>query len=467
MTRVFISHSTHDQDFVEKELIELLHRHGVDTWYMRTHIRSAADWADTVLEALEACDWFLVVLSPHSVASEWVKDEVHWAIDHRQGRIVTVLVEECRIDRLHIRLPRIQHVDFRADLEAAREQLLATWHIQYRPAPRTEMQLLVEKHSLCRYVDGKLVPCQYHRDRMEVRLYERAGYEGEVDLSDTVTRLAPHPQLLDLLARMRMKTQVAGHWGLMREHRDWIAAGLRDSIASRSARGQGTINILQCGVAGLVHYFANEVIVLEQLDHLLDSTNRPPKVLLSTRDLCPGSIRPIEVMLERLRERESQFRFVNVDGCVISIDETFWDLASRVNLLDSRVEHDLAVQDLTSGAWGHTAASHYDVVMAHHLFSMWSNEAEKVGQLCENLRTRTVPGSDLYLAMNTNRNDPSRLDLDGYHEIFGAHGFAVAEARLAWDVYDLDPDAIDALLLERQEIDVVKDTALVHYVRME
>lgn len=478
MTTVFISHSVRDRAFVEGELIELLHRHGVGTWHMETDIKSAAEWVETILRALEKCDWFLVVLSPRSVASDWVKDEVHWAVAHRPGRIITVLLEDCNVYELHIRLPRIQHIDFRQDLDTARQRLLDIWQISLRPAPHTEMQLLVGRHSVCRYQNGRLVPCQYHGDRMEVRLYEKAGYDGEVDLSATHMRLTPHPLLLDLLARMCMKTQVAGHWGLMKGHRDWIAGGLHDSLARRLARGQGRIRVLQCGIAGLVHYFANLAILLEQLDLMSASGHVSPSVSLATRDLCPGSTRPIQVLLEQLdavrdeladaraaRRFIEPFHYIDVDGCAIAIDESLWRLANRVDLLDARVEHALAIEDLSSDSWVDRSRVHYDVVMSHHLFSMWDNEMAKVERFCKNLSRRTGPGSDLFFAMCINRNDPNRLALSDYHDIFAEWGFTVTDEQVVWDVYDLDHQTINNMLLQRRDIDVVKDTVLVHYVK--
>jgi hypothetical protein len=313
---------------------------------------------------------------------------------------------------------------------------------------------------------------------MEVHLHEKAGYEGELDLSDTHVRLSPHPQLLDLLVRMQMKTQVAGHWGLMRGHRDWIADGVRHSITRCVGRGKKNIRILQCGIAGLVHYFGNLAILLEQLDRAAVDARGPLAVSLSTRDICAGSTRPVEVLLENLdavREElaaarisasfSDPFPYIDVDGCVISIDESFWKLASRVDLLDGRIEHDLAVEDLTSDTRSEDSATRYDIVLSHHLLSMWGNEAAKVERLCRNLRASTVPGSELFFAMNTNCNDSSRLALNEYHEVFAEYGFAVAEARLAWDVYDLDDETIDSLLLDHRTLDVMKDCALVHYVR--
>jgi hypothetical protein len=77
MPKVFISHSSHDRPFVEREVIALLKRHGIETWYSRDDIRATSDWEQSIRGALSACDWFLIVLSPESVQSEWVRSPFH------------------------------------------------------------------------------------------------------------------------------------------------------------------------------------------------------------------------------------------------------------------------------------------------------------------------------------------------------------------------------------------------------
>lgn len=128
MPRVFISHSALDRDRVEREIIAPLRTHGIDTWYSKDDIRVAGVWERNIREALEECDWFLVVLTPRSVASEWVQTEVHWALDRRATRVVPVLLEECRPEDLNLRLLRIQHLDFRAPTDETRARLLEVWH---------------------------------------------------------------------------------------------------------------------------------------------------------------------------------------------------------------------------------------------------------------------------------------------------------------------------------------------------
>ncbi|MCU1266776.1 MAG: hypothetical protein JWM21_3094 [Acidobacteria bacterium] len=69
---VFLSNSSLDRVFVSG-LAEMLRRHGIPVWYSQTNILGAQQWHDEIGAALKRCDWLVVVLSPNSVESVWVK----------------------------------------------------------------------------------------------------------------------------------------------------------------------------------------------------------------------------------------------------------------------------------------------------------------------------------------------------------------------------------------------------------
>jgi hypothetical protein len=106
--KVFVSHSAKDRDFVEREIVQLLHSHGIETWYSTDDIGAGVKWERSLREGLKSCDWFLVVLSNESVKSEWVEAEVHWALDERKGRIIPVRIDDCDEADLHLKLRQIQ-----------------------------------------------------------------------------------------------------------------------------------------------------------------------------------------------------------------------------------------------------------------------------------------------------------------------------------------------------------------------
>jgi hypothetical protein len=124
MSRVFISHSSHDRDVVEREVIEPLRKHGVETWYSKDKIKTAADWERSIWRGLNQCEWFLVVLTPRAVESYWVRSEVAWALTQRRGRVIPVMLEACDPAELYLGLQPIQHIDFSHDTEQARARLL-------------------------------------------------------------------------------------------------------------------------------------------------------------------------------------------------------------------------------------------------------------------------------------------------------------------------------------------------------
>jgi hypothetical protein len=122
--RVFISHSTKDGDFVERHIVSQLEKNGIKTWYSKVGIQTASQWERSIMRGLESCDRFLIVMSPRSASSEWVKDELHLAIDNRPQKIVPVLIDDCSLRDFPIRMARIQYADFREPSQEARAHLM-------------------------------------------------------------------------------------------------------------------------------------------------------------------------------------------------------------------------------------------------------------------------------------------------------------------------------------------------------
>lgn len=124
MPHVFVSHASQDHDVIYPRIVQLLNEHGLTTFYSRDSILGAQEWEKRIREGLEDCAWFLVALSPNSVKSEWVQAEVGWALVNRRGRLIPVLVGDCRPEDCNLRLCQIQYVDLRADHPEARKALI-------------------------------------------------------------------------------------------------------------------------------------------------------------------------------------------------------------------------------------------------------------------------------------------------------------------------------------------------------
>jgi hypothetical protein len=131
---VFISHSSRDRDFVVR-LARMLKDHNVDYWFS-VHIAGAKQWHDEIGRALDRCDWFLIVLTPNSVRSQWVKRELLFALNEIRynERIIPVLRKPCEYRRLSWTLPDLQLVDFSGNFDLGCRQLLRIWNLDYKPA---------------------------------------------------------------------------------------------------------------------------------------------------------------------------------------------------------------------------------------------------------------------------------------------------------------------------------------------
>jgi hypothetical protein len=105
--RIFISYSRANSNFVVR-LAKDLKAAGHNIWLDQLDIPPGARWDAELERALEKCEIFMLILTPASMASENVKDEIGYAID-TQKRIVPVLLESAS---LPLRLRRFQYVDF-------------------------------------------------------------------------------------------------------------------------------------------------------------------------------------------------------------------------------------------------------------------------------------------------------------------------------------------------------------------
>jgi len=130
---VFLSYSGLDSEFAIK-IVELLRRHGVPVWHAPTSIRGAQQWHDEIADALERCDWFVILLSPDSIRSKWVRRELHFALreDQYDNSIVPVVVRTGNYRKFTWSLSSYQLVDFTEDFEKGCRALLRIWGIGYQ-----------------------------------------------------------------------------------------------------------------------------------------------------------------------------------------------------------------------------------------------------------------------------------------------------------------------------------------------
>jgi hypothetical protein len=115
----FISYSREDSEFALR-LAQDLKAAGARVWLDQLELKPGLPWDNAIEDALLDAQQMLVILSPTSVKSENVRDEISYAL--RQGKVVIpVLYMECTIP---LRLERKQHIDCRTDYAGGLAKLL-------------------------------------------------------------------------------------------------------------------------------------------------------------------------------------------------------------------------------------------------------------------------------------------------------------------------------------------------------
>jgi hypothetical protein len=114
---VFVSHSSTDTA-VASRIAMGLEALGYRSWYDEWELHGGDSIVDRIQKALSACDVLLVLLSPKSVASEWVKRELNAGLMRELNGhnviVIPVLIEDCDIPAL---LKERAYVDLRSNFE--------------------------------------------------------------------------------------------------------------------------------------------------------------------------------------------------------------------------------------------------------------------------------------------------------------------------------------------------------------
>jgi TonB family protein len=117
----FISYSREDSEFALR-LAGDLKAAGANVWLDQLDIVPGQRWDRAVEDALSHCPRMLVVLSPVSVKSTNVMDEVSFALEERKT-VIPIMFQDCPVP---FRLRRVQYVDFRQDYSRGLKELVKT-----------------------------------------------------------------------------------------------------------------------------------------------------------------------------------------------------------------------------------------------------------------------------------------------------------------------------------------------------
>ena len=122
--KIFISHASKDKVFVDR-LVSDLAAHAIPVWYDKLDVRLGDSIPGKINSGISEAKYFLIVLSPATVKSKWVLEELNAALMRQVASagtfLIPVLIEDCEVPPL---LNHRRFADFRGVYEAGLEELL-------------------------------------------------------------------------------------------------------------------------------------------------------------------------------------------------------------------------------------------------------------------------------------------------------------------------------------------------------
>jgi formylglycine-generating enzyme required for sulfatase activity len=122
---VFISYSSKDQS-IAFEICRLLESQGLQCWIAPRDVRPGYDYDEEIIDAIDAVEAMVLILSAHSNASIHVKHEVEYAVSHGKAVFPVRIQEVLPSKKLVLHISTKHWLDaWKPPLEAKIEQLAA------------------------------------------------------------------------------------------------------------------------------------------------------------------------------------------------------------------------------------------------------------------------------------------------------------------------------------------------------
>ncbi|MBD3338626.1 MAG: TIR domain-containing protein, partial [Candidatus Lokiarchaeota archaeon] len=123
-TKIFLSHSSKDKNFVE-ELANKLTNEGYSVWYDDWEIKIGDSIVKKINEGISESNFLIIVFSKNSVNSKWVQEELNAAtfknVESIGAFLLPILIDECEIPSL---LLDKKYADFSKNYDIAYRQLI-------------------------------------------------------------------------------------------------------------------------------------------------------------------------------------------------------------------------------------------------------------------------------------------------------------------------------------------------------
>src|SRR5574341_63795 len=158
MGHIFVSYSRRDQEIVDS-FVGMMESAGISVWIDREKIQAGRLWRTQIVQAIDTCDGFVLLLSTNSVTSDNVRTEIDLA--HDSGRsIFVILLEPVKLPaEMRYQLIGLQHINLQTlGLHKGANQLIETLNEQStvtEERPIRQVELVIQGTDVGRFNDKK------------------------------------------------------------------------------------------------------------------------------------------------------------------------------------------------------------------------------------------------------------------------------------------------------------------------
>ena len=111
MGKIFLSYSRNDIEIAD-QFVSSINQAGMEVWIDREDIKVGNSWRKEIVEAIDECDAFVLMMSSHSIASTNVHKEIILSQDSGKP-IYVVMLEVVRLPaEIRYQLAGLQFINF-------------------------------------------------------------------------------------------------------------------------------------------------------------------------------------------------------------------------------------------------------------------------------------------------------------------------------------------------------------------
>jgi len=318
--------------------------------------------------------------------------------------------------------------------------------------PTLQKEINSKKKGQCGFENGTLKPCGYHRNRTDNTIYAIKENILKKE-NDFQTGVIPASAQFKEFGKKFLtdEHQPAGGWYLVKEQRDWLKDTLFQVINGKNF--DGTVHILEAGVAGYAHHFSY-LMILKDLQALL---NQDLKLEITAVDKCIFPLSAIEAINKGVIQEVKGQPVLDLSNYTLVLNRDNLDAIEKNNLTGcdhlsvTIKEVDLTLEEEVS------RLGTFDIITEHFLTAVIEN-FDLIKRIRKIYAKILTPDGHLLCAcgISRGRNKSEYLNFLDTHV---QNGLELVHEKLVWDPYGMSRENI-LNLMDNKDVNTFFDNSM-------